>query len=42
MRNNVVHFGNRNTRNHMNIKLISADILQKMLLSDGMHPATRM
>ena len=26
-RNNVVHFGNRNTRNCVNIKLIHADIL---------------
>ena len=27
-RNNVVHFGSRNTRNHVNIKLICSDILQ--------------
>ena len=27
-RDNMVHFGNRNTRNHVNIKLIYVDILQ--------------
>ena len=27
-RNNMVHFGNINTRNHVNIKLICADTLQ--------------
>ena len=30
-RNNVVHLGNRNTRNHVNIKLVCVDILLKFL-----------
>ena len=36
----MVHFGNRNTRNSVNIKLIYVDILQNFLFLDAMHPAT--
>ena len=39
-RDNMVHFGNRNTGNHVNIKLIYVDKLQNFLLLDGLHPAT--
>ena len=36
-RNNMVHFGNRNTGNHVNIKLTSADILPKFFFTFRWH-----
>ena len=39
-RDNMVHLGNGNRRNLINIRLMCIDILPRFLLLDDMHPAT--